>query len=182
MTSSFAIGSGIRKSMMNPKDFHRSTLAQTVQIYYEQLRKLETTFDEISENEKEISKELTTNLLEQIKTLKMIKQGADLLDDKDLLKTIKEVKKDKQNILKNQQQILDNILVKQTENLNLTNKNVSSSSSSSSSSSILLLNNENVNHDNNAATTTSTTTTINNNTFLKSFAQNSLQSLSDSFK
>jgi hypothetical protein len=175
-----------------------------------QLIKLETQINSFY-NSFRIGEDVTSNikniLSTQINILSILEGGMVLfVNSQNLEQKINDILSQKRKELDKYNKRDDNMLIKKTSNLNLKDENVSSSSSSSSSlTNTILSNDDNVvdvistnntskskiftssnsdssNSSSNVNTTTTTNAAVNNTDFLKSFAQNSLQSLSDSFK
>ena len=173
-----------------------------------QLIKLETQINSFY-NSFRIGEDVTSNikniLSTQISILSILEGGMVLfVNSQNLEQKINDILSQKRKELDKYNKRDDNMLIKKTSNLNLKDENVSSSSSSSLTNTILS-NDDNVvdvistnntskskiftssnsdssNSSSNVNTTTTTNAAVNNTDFLKSFAQNSLQSLSDSFK
>ena len=173
-----------------------------------QLIKLETQINSFY-NSFRIGEDVTSNikniLSTQINILSILEGGMVLfVNSQNLEQKINDILSQKRKELDKYNKRDDNMLIKKTSNLNLKDENVSSSSSSSLTNTILS-NDDNVvdvistnntskskiftssnsdssNSSSNVNTTTTTNAVVNNTDFLKSFAQNSLQSLSDSFK
>jgi len=173
-----------------------------------QLIKLETQINSFY-NSFRIGEDVTSNikniLSTQISILSILEGGMVLfVNSQNLEQKINDILSQKRKELDKYNKRDDNMLIKKTSNLNLKDENVSSSSSSSLTNTILS-NDDNVvdvistnntskskiftssnsdssNSSSNVNTTTTTNAVVNNTDFLKSFAQNSLQSLSDSFK